>query len=698
MADLLDIPEEETSPAKSKMYQMYPEGRIPVSKSCGTVWKSRYTSAQKKRETSKIDQAWKEAVSYYQNDQVASKDRVQAVGPNARMLSSRIIEGYAETENLIWANTVAATSAIYSKNPECEISSDNVDLEQMIQMSEELVNSLFTKKETPGVWLKPKARRAITSAFLCNLGWLEVGWVHKEDSSEEAIAQLVELGEKLAKAKDSKEIKKIEGQLMALEDKVSMLSESGPFIKWRPAQHVLRDTQSVEEDLSDANWIMITDFESTSFLKAKYYIEGRDGDKSIFQPTHVVPSGSSDDLQERVSTFSIFESDKNHTELGFDDQEQYDAAKLTQVVYVWDKVTRRVYLFNSKHWKWPIWVWDDPYSLTTFFPVVPFYFYTSPTGGESKGEASYYLDQQDALNYCNSIINSARAWAGTKIAYDQNRVKPDEVQKLLFSNKREAIPIDVPDGLKLSDVMPQGVEHPALKFTQLFEKGPIYQAIDRMSVVSDVQRGAQFKTNTTNDAIAQYQQASATKYDMLLDQVEDAIGQTGYLLLQMCWRYMSAEQVVGVLGEKGAGWRNLTDEEIKSIAVRVEGGSTQKPNSMGKKKEALEIGQVLGQFARVTPVAAIVALKVMERAFDEVVINPEDWQAIGQSLAPPPGPEGGEGDAPPGEGPPNGGGGNGAIPPEAEQAMQQMIEQGVPPEQAAMKVKEALNGGGNGQG
>jgi hypothetical protein len=185
---------------------------------------------------------------------------------------------------------------------------------------------------------------------------------------------------------------------------------------------------------------------------------------------------------------------------------------------------------------------------------------------------------------------------------------------------------------------------------------------------------------------------------MLLDQVEDAIGTVGYLLLQLCWRYMTAEQVTGILGEKGAGWRNLTDEEIKALSVRVEGGSTQKPNSTGKKKEALEVGQVLGQFARVTPVAAIVALKVMERAFDEIVINPEDWQAIQQSLAPPPAPEAGPG-GPPGEaGGQAGGPEGGQIPPEAEQAMQQMIEAGMPPEQAAQKVQQALNGGGNGQG
>ena len=678
MAGLLDIPD--TAPDGQRLFQMFEGSKIPVSRDMGTIWKSRFDAADKKRRDNKLDQAWTEAIRYYQNDQSANKDRISIGVPGTRVLSSRIIEGYAETENVVFANTVSATAAIYSKNPECECTTANPELEPLMNVSERLINLLLAKKEAPGVHFKPKARRGITSAFLCNLGWWEVGWIHKEDSSEQAILEIEKLSIELEKAKSSKEIQRVEGALMALDKMLNVLSEAGPFVKWRPANHVLRDPQSVEEDLSDANYIFIIDYENTNYLKARYYKPGKDGDESIYAPTHVIPSGGTDtgDLQDRINNFHIFEASKDYKEMGFDDDVQYENAQLTRVVYVWDKVTRRVYMFNANHWKWPIWVWDDPYKLTTFFPTVPIYFYTSPVGGESKGEVSYYLDQQDALNYANSIMNAARAWAGTKIAYDQNRIKPDEINRLLNSNKREAIPLDVPDGLKVSDVIPQGVEHPALKFTQLFDKGPIYQAIDRMSVVSDVQRGAQFKTNTTNQAIQKYEQASATKYDMLLDQVEDAIGGVAYLILQMCWRYMDAQTVSTLLGAEAGGiWRPLTDEEIRAISVRVEGGSTQKPNSMGKKKEALEVGQVLGQFASVSPVAMVVALKVFERAFDEVVISDVEWQAIAQSLMAPP------------QGAPAGGD-DGGIPPEAKAMYDELVNSGVPPEEAAQQVQEQL--------
>ena len=42
---------------------------------------------------------------------------------------------------------------------------------------------------------------------------------------------------------------------------------------------------------------------------------------------------------------------------------QYDKACYTKVWYVWDKVTRRLEMYADNDWKWPIWVWDDPYQL-----------------------------------------------------------------------------------------------------------------------------------------------------------------------------------------------------------------------------------------------------------------------------------------------------------------------------------------------
>jgi len=65
-----------------------------------------------------------------------------------------------------------------------------------------------------------------------------------------------------------------------------------------------------------------------------------------------------------------------------------------------------------------------------------------------------------------------------------------------------------------------------------------------------------------------------------------------------------------------------------TFTPRVVGGSTLKPTSRAKKEQALQISQIIGQFTRATPIAAVVALKVLATAFDNAVISQTDWELI----------------------------------------------------------------------
>lgn len=666
-------------------YKVVGAAKIPVSKHLGSVWQSRYKSAQQKRQDLKLDVAWEEAVRYYHNDQYNQKLNSNKLSIPTRPLASRILLDYAEYENIIFANTNMAVAALYSKNPDVEVSTDDPTLEPIANMCEQLINALFSKKDTPGINLKPKVERWVVNAFLCNLGWLEVGWVHKEESNDQAIQELMELGQELENAKNTKEIEEIEGKLHALDLAVEFLTDAGPFVKWRPPGAILRDPMSVEEDLSDANYIIIDDFQSCALVKAKYYRE--DTDQTIYEPTHLMPVGKNvSAIEDEINNFTIFAKEKTYAEYGFDSEEAYDQAKIIHVAYVWDKVTRRVYLFNTKNWKWPIWVWNDPLGLTTFFPVVPLHFYTSPRGGESKGEVSYYIDQQDGINFANSLMHSIRAWNGTKFGYDNSNMTPVDAKKWLESKHQEITPFTVPEGKSLEDVFPRSIPHPATPHAQMIADTSLQrQAIDRMSVISEVLRGGQFKTNTTNDAVDFYKGVSGTRFDNLIDKIEEGIGEVGRLLLQLCLQFMDAEMVTSLIGPNGQQWQQLDKQTIRRFNVRIEGGSTQKPNSMGKKEEAKTVAQALGQFASVTPIAAVLAMKVMERAFDNVVITPEEWQMAYQPIIQQM--QGGpEGQAPQGEQP---------LPPEAKQAYDEMVAQGVPPEVAQQRITEALQGTGN---
>lgn len=707
----LDTPEESTPAPSTPSYKMVGESKLPVSREYGPLWKARRDAAAKKRSERKYDQAWEEAIRYYNNDQTSNRYTGQSADTALRGLRSKIILEYAEIENFIFANTNAAASAVYAKNPTIAVSTENPSLSKMGTLSQELINLLFAKIESPGVDLKPKAQRGVVTAFLCNLAWLKVGWIPKQDSTEQALNDIMDLAKQLGQPDlKQSEIEKIEGSLRALDDQFSVLSEAGPYVKFLPPTAILRDPQSIEENLSDAYWAMEEEYLPTSYIQARWGTKSPDGkDVSVYAPTHYMPAGSGEtdyhSVMDQINNFSIFDYTKSYTELGFDSQAAYDAAKVTRVWWVWDKTTRRVFLYNDKSWTWPIWVWDDPYKLTTFFPWVPMYFYMSPQGGESKGEVSYYLDQQDAINLCNSLSHTVKMWVATKIGYDPASIDNQTLNRYLFSNKLETIPFNVPEGKKLEDILPKGLIHPAANALQLFDKAPIYAAVDKISVVNEVLRGGQFKTNTTNQAIGYYQTVTQSRYDSIIDKIEDSIGRLGYLLLQLCWRFMEQAQIATLLGDEDATeWQNLDDKSIRQMFIRVEGGSTQKPTSSNKKQEALGLMQILGQFASASPVAVILAVKAASRAFsDSIDIDDDEWEQLVDSMMqkammmeqqPP----GGSPSKPPGEGQSAQEGADGSspidqLPPEAKQAMAEMVSKGVPPQAALAKILQALGQG-----
>jgi hypothetical protein len=192
---------------------------------------------------------------------------------------------------------------------------------------------------------------------------------------------------------------------------------------------------------------------------------------------------------------------------------------------------------------------------------------------------------------------------------------------------------------------------------------------------------------------------------MRLDAIEDALGDVGWKLAQMCLKFMDAETVNEITGlDVSEFWRPLDSlRDFAAFSVQVVGGSTQKLTSQQKKQEAVQIGQVMAQYVRAAPASALkVSLKMMSEAFDDFVISKEDWDSIagevqmmaqsqqggapgqGQQGAPPGGPP------PPDSGPPMQAGGGVQIAAQVVQILQQLpppvlqaiggaLAQGVPP-------------------
>ncbi len=616
-------------------YKVVGSSKIPVAKSTGNVWKSRKDHAL--NITSDIIDAWDEALRYYSNDQM--KYRNADTGETSGNLSNsqRLDDNWTETENVVFSNVSAMTPALYARNPRGEFTANDEDKKDFATLVEDIVNIIGSKQSSPGINLKPKAKRCVVTTLLTNRSWIKIGWTKKEDSSEKALADLAVLAKQLEKAKTQKAVIAAESEIHTLDETIDILQPSGPFAKYVHPKDVIIDPNAQEVDLSDAYWIMQSEYIPTQYIIAKYGNKKKGSTEvySIYQPTHILRTGEKSTNGQDDENFSLFGNSDSAKTFGFDNDAAFEKAKMTKVWFIWDKVTRRVLMYNDKDWTWPIWVWDDPLQLDRFFPYYPLTFYESPNGLATKGEVTYYLDQQDAINEINDEERRGRRWAKRNIFFDKNVIGKADIDQVLNGPDGTARGLDLPQDTKIQDII-FSIIPPGLTHKELFDKESKYRAIDRLSSVGEVFRGAQFKTNTNKSAVQANVSAANMRVDEKSDQIEDWIGQIYWGIAQLCLMYMTKEQVAMLVGQKrAAAWVQMDPIEIRAtFNVKVVGGSAKKPTSAAKKEEAMNIGQVLGQFINAAPGPVLtIMLKMFEQAFDEIIIKADDWKMIEDAIA-----------------------------------------------------------------
>ena len=716
------IDDEALEQQEPAVYKAMPDSRIPVSSKRGGIWKSRKDTGLKAMDD--LIDAWDEAIRYYNHDQSDHRTSTGRDGRTSgnRNVARRLNDLFSSTENVVFANVNAQVPELYAKNPIVSVTMQPTSDPEAQQASDDfaraiqkLIDVLFSMKYAPGVNIKPKAKKNVLIALLTNQAWFEVGYTKKDMSSEAAMQDLLNLSQQLEVAKDDAEIREIEGKLIALEEKIEFLQPSGPFVKIRLPHQVIRDPNGTSDPyLGDCNWMMIEEMLPTEYLNAVYGTESEDDDevRSIYEPTHVLNSGS---LAGNDEDFTLFSKEGNQwSAYGYDTKEAFDKACLTKVWYVWDKVTRRLEMYADNDWKWPIWVWDDPYQLQGFYPLTPLWFHDNPVSVYAKGEVSYYLDQQDEINEINDERRRALLWARRNIFYNKNAgITQEAVDQILKGPDATAVPLDVPEGVDPKNMI-FTIPPPSMAFNQLFEKEGLYKSIDRIAQTNEVERGGQFKTNTTNKAIDYYSTMGNMRMDMRLDAIEDALGDIGWKLAQLCLRFMdgaTASQLIGM--DVGSFWRPLDVlKDYTQMAVTIIGGSTQKLTTQQKKQEAVQVGQVMSQYVRAAPASALkISLKMLGKAFDDFIISKEDWDSISQEVQMMAQSQqgGAPGQSPGGQGAPGPGGGNPAqlagmvvqalqqLPPPVLKAIGGALAQGIPPAQIFQQMMAAQGGGGQPQ-
>lgn len=707
--------EQAAEPDYQPVYQVYENSRIPVSKSLGKFWQMRLNECKQQLKHSGVSDRWDEVIRYYQNDQGGKSAKRRRLGEIA---TGRGNEELYSSENIVFANASALVPATYAKNPDVEITSTKTDAqgetERKTEMFERLVDVLMRRKQAPGINLKSKMRRAVVTTTLTNISYLELSYVRKEDSSEASLKEIETLSQQLSEAKKPSDIKEIEGKLQALEDKVAFLTPSGPRVRFRMPNMVYRDPNGEDPDLSDSDYVFIGDYIRTDFMRATYGSKDENGEwKSIYKPTHVL-MGDKDNMghDDEINNFTLLSQGAEHEQYGYKDKQQFDNNCRTLVWYVWDRTTRRVLMFNDADWTWPVWVWDDPYNLSRFYPIFPLTYYTDPTDAYARSEVMYYLDQQDEINQINNERARMRHWVMSKVFVNTNTVKDaTQIENFLTSKTDQLVHgLDIPEGKSISDVL-GSFPAPSTQFEQLFDVRPVLESINRLSSVTPVLQNVQYKTNTTNRAIESYESSTQMRLDEKIDAIEEMLADLGVALLEMCVQFMTRDEVVSLLGEEyvtqhGDWVEGMTVPAFnQEYVLEVVGGSTLKPTAKVKKEQAMQMGQVLGQFANASPMLVVIMLKMLQRAFgDDVTITPEEWDLIVQSTtqqlqrgtASQGAQPGAEGQQPPQEGGQDINAVMGqveqvinSLPPQAKQFLGEGIARGVPLKELVLRLTQA---------
>ena len=628
----LPAPVEDTGP----VYRVMADTKVAVSKARGKLVKSRIDAGKAMMQDSR--DAWDEAIAYYNNDQGSHRD---GRGPERASSSGRGLQTrFKSTENVVFSNVSAAVPQLYAKNPIVSMASGpnddanaRKDSDAFARAVEKLVNVVLALTNSPGVNAKPKFKRAVLVTLLTNAVWIETGYTKKDDSSEKALADLQDVSKRLASAKDAKTIQECEGQLAALEEKVEFLNPSGPFMRVRLPHQVIVDPDHNDSNGEDAKWIAVEDMLPTDYLNAVYAKKDDNTGRmqSIYEPTHILDGKGNDADDIRNESFSLFQSDKKtYNAYGYADNTSFNRAKRTKVWYYWDKVTQRLELYADNDWKWPVWVWDDPYQIQGFFPFTKLWFHENPIGTFGKGEVSYYLDQQDEINEINDERRKALQWVRRNIFFDKNKIDGKTVEDILKGPDQTATGVDLPDGMKIGDLL-HAIPPPSMQFSSMFDKKDIYAAIDRIAATSEVQRGGEFKTNTTNKAVDYYASMGNNRNDARLDSLEDCIGRVGWQIAQLCLNFMDATTVQGLIGEDVSSvWMPLDPlKDFSKHAMTCVGGSTTKMSASARKQEAAQVGQILSQFVKAAPAAVLTkTLEIFSKAFDDVLMSKTDWQDI----------------------------------------------------------------------
>lgn len=598
-------------------FRLLPENAIPIPPTAGQRFSDFFEqglSALKARH-----EGWKENIKTFLNEDAANAD--------------------TPYENLVRTTVEALVDYTYMRNPHAEVSTEEADEKDLATVIQKILKVVINKKALPGVNLRPKVLKQIIFAHLTNMGVLELTFQDKKGSIEQVFEVNEQVKAQIKQEEDPEKAAPLYELLDILQRELDVRRHMGLGIRVRSPFAFIFDPNGQELDLSDQKIIMDRDVMKIDHIKAEYTIFDEESNQYYFKYS---PETVLDFAAKKAGTATAA---KETTEIDIinqimpdvdDEQAALRVKDTIPIVWVYDRTTRLKYLYMEGRWDIPLWVYEDEMKLSRFFPFFLLAFSATLNSVLQPGEVSHYISYQKEINRINMQVSKLRSRAFSKYLYNSDAITKEEVDKVFTlinkaDDKVEAIGIKVRDQDKALSEILEPLKVPSAQFKEIFDKRDLKESMDRTTRINDAMRGAQFRTNTTNDAIEKYDEFSNNRLEGLTDKIELCIEDLLWSMSELIVSKMQSEYINRILSTEDAQkFKNLTVEEFnRAYNLTIAAGSIEKPTSSAKKREAFQIIQMLGQFGTAAPRTVLsLVTRLLRSAFSRSLVTDEDLKKL----------------------------------------------------------------------
>ena len=548
-------------------------------------------------------------------------------------------------DNYVRQNVQSLIDFTYLRNPTAEFTplrdiEEGEPEDKFVKALSATLDVVISENNIHGIGLRKYIQRQLVTSHLTNHGIVKLDYIPKVGSLDDVRELYALAQQEIKKTDDVDKLNHLYSLLERLSEEMQNRRPMGLKLKNVSAFMFFADPQCTKDDFSDASFTFEYEYLKESYIQSEFLTYSEDDqcwyyryDKSKIFTSGVTKSGNSTQDKAKEALVDELMPEAKEKEV------EYYRKDTILCVWWYDRITKQKYLYVVGQWDTPLWVYEDELQISQFFPHFLLAF--SPSIGNilRYSEASYYIPHQIRINQNAEQKEFIRRHAFSTLVYNPKNVDPKEAKKFIDTMRKDkktgirALPLALSNPeAKIADAF-EPLIPPSAQMQQLFDDNHSVEMIQRGSRLNNAMQGGEFRTNTTNDAVEAYNMAAETKVSAITDMVEETTAKLFWAITEIIVSKFDKDYVATIIGAKKASAFNQMDILTfnSQYIMRIEAGSTEKPNSAAKKREAVQIIQMLGQFGKAAPMTIIsIVSKLLRKVFSPHLVTDNELALLKQ--------------------------------------------------------------------